>query len=134
MSVSQPTIVSGATSITLPYPIRSASTRLDWNQVASTRRTLDGTLRKQSFGYAWGYTLTFEYVAVTTYDALVSLDQTIVSTNTPATFTWAGGPWTDAQSGATVVIEAISDLSTQYPDVTKGDFSITLVETTLRTS
>ena len=134
MSVSQPTIVSGATSITLPYPVRSSSTRLDWSQVGSTRRTLDGTMRKQSFGYAWTYTLTFEYASVTTYDALVSLDQTIVTTNTAATFTWAGGPWTDAQSGSTVLIDGISELSTPYPDVTKGDFSITLVETTLRTS
>jgi hypothetical protein len=134
VSVSQPTIVSGATSITLPFPVRSSSTRLDWTQVGSTRRTLDGTLRKQSFGYAWAYTLTFEYAAVTTYDALVSLDQTIVTTSTPATFTFAGGPWIDAQSGVTVVIDQISDLATTYPDVTKGDFSITLVETTLRTS
>ena len=134
MPVSQPTLVSGATSITLPFPSRSNATQLEWNEVASTRRTLDGTLRKQSFGYAWVYTMTFEYENVATYEALVSLDQTIVTNDTPATFTWSGGPWTDAQTGTTVVIDDISALSTTYPDVTKGDFSITLVETTLRTS
>jgi len=78
--------------------------------------------------------MTFEYENVATYEALVSLDQTIVTNDTPATFTWSGGPWTDAQTGTTVVIDDISALSTTYPDVTKGDFSITLVETTLRTS
>jgi len=52
----------------------------------------------------------------------------------PTTFLWSGGPWTAAQSGVTVRIDSISDLVTTYPDVTKGDYQITLVEVDARTS
>lgn len=134
MSVSQPTLVSGATTITLPYPTRTNANKLEFSSVGGSRLTVNGTIRSWSVGYRYGYTLAFEYENVTTYDALVALFWANVSNQTTTTFTWSGGPWTEAQSGVTVRIDEISDLTTTYPDVTKGDFQITLAEVNPRTT
>jgi hypothetical protein len=134
MSVSQPTLVSGATIITLPYPVRSSANQLEFSTVGGSRLTVNGSVRSWSIGYRYGYTLAFEYENVATYDALVALYWANVSNQQTTLFTWSGGPWTAAQSGVTVRIDAISDLVTVYPDVTKGDFQITLVEVDARTS
>ena len=134
MSVSQPTLVSGATTITLPYPTRTNANKLEFSSVGGSRLTVNGTIRSWSVGYRYGYTLAFEYENVTTYDALVALFWANISNQTTTTFTWSGGPWTEAQSGVTVRIDEISDLTTTYPDVTKGDFQITLAEVNPRTT
>ena len=134
MSVSQPTLSSGATIITLPCPVRSSANKLEFTTVGGSRLTVNGSVRSWSVGYRYGYTLSFEYENVATYDALVALYWANVSNQQTTLFTWSGGPWTAAQSGVTVRIDAISDLVTVYPDVTKGDYQITLVEVDARTS
>lgn len=134
MSVSQPTLSSGATTITLPYPVRSSANKLEFSTVGGSRLTVNGSIRSWSVGYRYGYTLAFEYENITTYDALVALYWANVSNQQTTTFAWVGGPWTEAQSGVVVRIDSISDLVTTYPDITKGDFQITLVEVDARTS
>lgn len=134
MSVSQPQLVSGASTITLPYPSRSNQTRLVWESVGGTRMTINGSIRSWSVGYRYRYALSFEYADVSVWESLVSLYWSNISGQTTADFTWAGGPWTDAQTEVPVRIEEISDLSTVYPDVTKADFTIVLVEVDARTS
>jgi len=134
MSVSQPTLASGATTITLPYPVRTNAVKLEYSTVGGSRLTVNGSIRTWSVGYRFSYTLAFEYENVTTYDALVALYWGNVSNQTTTTFTWSGGPFTPADSGVTVRIDSISDLVTVYPDVTKGDYQITLVEVDARTT
>lgn len=134
MSVSQPVLSSGATTITLPYPVRNSSVKLEFSTVGGSRLTVNGSIRSWSVGYRYSYTLAFEYENVTTYDALVALYWANVSNQTTTTFTWTGGPFTPAQPGVTVRIDSISDLVTTYPDVTKGDYQITLVEVDARTT
>jgi len=134
MSVSQPTLSSGATTITLPYPTRTTANKLEFSTVGGSRLTVNGSIRSWSVGYRYGYALSFEYENITTYDALVALYWANVSNQQTTTFLWSGGPWTAAQSGVTVRIDSISDLVTTYPDVTKGDYQITLVEVDARTS
>lgn len=134
MSVSQPTLSSGATTITLPYPTRTSANRLEFSTVGGSRLTVNGSIRSWSVGYRYGYTLAFEYADIATYDAIVDLYWANVSNQQTTTFAWVGGPWTEAQSGVTVRVDAISDLITTYPDVTKADFQITLIEVDARTS
>jgi hypothetical protein len=134
MSVSQPTLSSGATTITLPYPARTGANRLEFSTVGGSRLTVNGSIRSWSVGYRYGYTLSFEYADISTYDALVGLYWANVSNQQTTIFTWSGGPWTDAQSGVTVRIDSISDLVTTYPDVTKADYQVTLVEVDARTT
>ena len=134
MSVSQPTLSSGATTITLPYPVRTNAVKLEYSTVGGSRLTVNGSIRTWSVGYRFSYSLAFEYEDVTTYDALVALYWANVSNQTTTTFTWTGGPFTPAQPGVTVRIVSISDLVTVYPDVTKGDYQITLVEVDARTT
>jgi hypothetical protein len=134
MSVSQPTLSSGATTITLPFPVRTNAVKLEYSTVGGSRLTVNGSIRTWSVGYRFSYSLAFEYENVTTYDALVALYWANVSNQTTTTFTWTGGPFTPAQPGVTVRIDSISDLVTVYPDVTKGDYQITLVEVDARTS
>jgi hypothetical protein len=134
MSVSQPTLFSGATTITLPYPVRTNAVKLEYSTVGGSRLTVNGSIRTWSVGYRFSYSLAFEYEDVTTYDALVALYWANVSNQTTTTFTWTGGPFTPAQPGVTVRIDSISDLVTVYPDVTKGDYQITLVEVDARTT
>jgi hypothetical protein len=73
MSVSQPTLSSGATTITLPYPARTGANRLEFSTVGGSRLTVNGSIRSWSVGYRYGYTLSFEYADISTYDALVGL-------------------------------------------------------------
>jgi hypothetical protein len=134
MSVSQPTLSSGATTITLPYPVRTNAVKLEYSTVGGSRLTVNGSIRTWSVGYRFSYSLAFEYENVTTYDALVALYWANVSNQQTTIFTWANGPFTPAQSGVTVRIDSISDLVTVYPDVTKGDYQITLVEVDARTT
>ena len=134
MSVSHPTLSSGATTITLPFPVRTNAVKLEYSTVGGSRLTVNGSIRTWSVGYRFSYSLAFEYENVTTYDALVALYWANVSNQTTTTFTWTGGPFTPAQPGVTVRIDSISDLVTVYPDVTKGDYQITLVEVDARTT
>ena len=134
MSVSQPTLSSGATTITLPYPVRTNAVKLEYSTVGGSRLTVNGSIRSWSVGYRFSYSLAFEYEDVTTYDALVALYWANVSNQTTTTFTWTGGPFTPAQPGVTVRNDSISELVTVYPDVTKGDYQITLVEVDARTT
>jgi hypothetical protein len=134
MPVSQPTLSSGATTITLPYPSNSSSTRSTWDSVGGSRLTVNGSMRVWSVGYRYEYTLSFEYCDSTTYDALVALYWSNVTDQTSTTFSWSGGPWTGASTGVEVFIDKISPLITTYPDTTKCDFTLTLVEVNARTS
>ena len=134
MTVSQPTLSSGATTITLPFPVRTNAVKLEYSTVGGSRLTVNGSIRTWSVGYRFSYTLAFEYENVTTYDALVALYWANVSNQTTTTHTWTGGPFTPAQAGVIVRIDSISDLVTVYPDVTKGDYQITLVEVDARTT
>jgi len=134
MSVSQPTLVSSATTITLPFPARSAQTRATWETVGGSRLTANGSVRSWSIGYRYRYALTFEYCDTNTYDAIVDMYWSSNSNQTTVTFNWSGGPWNDAASGVEVQIDSISELLTPYPDPTKADFTIFLVEVDPRTS
>ena len=134
MSVSQPTLSSGATTITLPFPVRTNAVKLEYSTVGGSRLTVNGSIRTWSVGYRFSYSLAFEYENVTTYDALVALYWANVSNQTTTTLTWTGGPFTPAQAGVTVRIDSISDLVTVYPDVTKGDYQLTLGEVDARTT
>ena len=134
MSVSQPTLSSGATTITLPFPVRTNAVKLEYSTVGGSRLTVNGSIRTWSVGYRFSYSLAFEYENVTTYDALVARYWANVSNQTTTTLTWTGGPFTPAQAGVTVRIDSISDLVTVYPDVTKGDYQVTLVEVDARTT
>lgn len=134
MPVSQPTLASGATSITLPYPSNSSSTRSTWDSVGGSRLTANGTVRVWSIGYRYTYTLAFEYAASSTYDSIVALYWDNVNAQSSTTFTWSGGPWSSADTGVEVYVDSISPLVTTYPDTTKGDFIVTLVEVQPRTS
>ena len=75
-------------------------------------------------------------VAAVLVAVLRALENTLTAAvkSTTTTFTWTGGPFTPAQPGVTVRIDSISDLVTVYPDVTKGDYQITLVEVDARTT
>jgi hypothetical protein len=86
-----------------------------------------------SVGYRYTYTLAFEYADTATYDQLVALYWSNASDQTSTTFTWSGGPWAGATAGVEVFIDSISTLSTTYPDITRGDYTITLVEVEART-
>ena len=134
MSVSQPQLASGASTIILPYPTRSNQTSLSWDSVGGSRMTINGSIRTWSVGYRYSYTLSFEYADVSIWEALVALYWANVSGQTTSTFTWAGGPWAHVQTGALVRIDAISQLNANYPDITKADFNIVLVEVDARTS
>lgn len=134
MSVSQPQLASGASTIILPYPARSNQTRLAWESVGGSRMTINGSIRSWSVGYRYRYVLAFEYANVSTWESLVDLYWANISGQTTSDFLWSGGPWTDAQTAVPVRIEEISELSTVYPDVTKADFTIVLVEVDARTS
>jgi hypothetical protein len=134
VSVSQPTLVSGATTITLPFPARSTQTRISWETVGGSRMTINGSIRTWSVGYRYRYALAFEYADISLWNSLVDLYWNNVSNQTSATFTWTGGPWTDAQPGVTVRIDEIGDPSNTYPTVDKADFTIVLVEVDARTS
>lgn len=134
MSVSQPTLVSGATTITLPFPVRTSANKLEFSTVGGSRLTVNGSIRSWSVGYRYAYTLAFEYENITTYDALVALYWSNVSNQQTTTFTFSGGPFTPADTGVVVRIDSISDLVATYPDVTKGDYQITLVEVDARTT
>jgi hypothetical protein len=56
------------------------------------------------------------------------------NSQTTAIFTWTDGPWTDARSGVEVRIDEITDLQTPYPDPTRADFTVVLVEVDARTT
>ena len=125
MSVSQPTLSSGATTITLPYPVRTNAVKLEYSTVGGSRLTVNGSIRSWSVGYR------FSFVNA----CCLLRDYWDNATNqTTTTSTWTGGPFTPAQPGVTVRIDSISDLVTVYPDVTKGDYQITLVEVDARTT
>ena len=134
MSLSQPSLSSGATTITLPFPVRTNAVKLEYSTVGGSRLTVNGSIRTWSVGYRFSYSLAFEYENVTTYDALVALYWANVSNQTTTTLTWTGGPFTPAQAGVTVRSDSISDPVTGYPDVTKGDYQVTLVEVDARTT
>jgi len=132
--VSQPVLSSGPTTITLPFPNSSSSTRSTWDSVGGSRMTVNGSMRVWSVGYRYQYALAFEYCDAATYDALVALFWSNVSEQTTTTFLWSGGPWSSATTSVEVFVEAISPLTTPYPDVSRGDFSVTLVEADARTT
>lgn len=134
MSVSQPVLASGATSITLPFPSNSSSTRSVWDSVGGQRLTVNGSVRVWSVGYRYTYSLAFEYANTSLYDQLTDLYWSNVNNQTTSTFTWSGGPWDSATTGVEVYVESISPLITTYPDVTKCDFTVVLVESSARTS
>jgi hypothetical protein len=134
MPVSQPVLSSGVTTITLPYPANSSSTRNTWDSVGGSRLTVNGSMRVWSVGYRYTYSLSFEYCDAATYDALVALYWSNISDQTVTSFAWAGGPWSSVGAGVEVFISDISPLITNYPDVTRCDFSLTLTEANARTT
>ena len=134
MSLTQPTLATSSTTITFPYPARSAQTRATWESVGGSRLTANGTIRTWSIGYRYRYALSFEYCNIAIWDALVDMYWSNNNSQTTGTFTWTDGPWTDARSGVEVRIDAITDLQTPYPDPTRADFTVVLVEVDARTS
>ena len=131
--MAQPTLVYGGTTVTLPHPSAAPMPQREYATQSGNRRTVAGHLRTWVAPYWYVYTLSFIHCDRATYDSVVSLVRTAAAANAYPTFTWAAGAWPSATSGIATSVE-VSPTKPSGPDLTYVDFSLTLTESTGRTT
>jgi hypothetical protein len=121
-----PTVSWGGTTVDLGFVAETGTSReLDTRTIV--RRTLDGNLRTTILSMSYKYSLSFNFVLRSTYDALVALWRAASAAGQYPTFTFTDA-WPSA-NGVPVGL-VIGPLDWTFEDV--GSYKLTLTETAPR--
>lgn len=121
-----PTLTLDATIVTLPHPSNRNAPARDLDERMVQRRTIGGKLRTTLLSYGYTYTLTFNAVSTSVYNALVDLWVTSVDAGRYPLFDYSDA-WATANGVSVAIHLSVAAKAGSYaPDLV--NFTLTLEE------